>query len=71
VAVWREDLGHVREASIFVLAVQAIPVTFILAIKELSRRPGIRELTAVDQKYVKEAVVVVVQQGDPASHGFN
>ena len=63
--------GHVRKAAILVLAVEPIPVARAGAIKFFRQLHRTRHTPAIYQENVEQTVVVVIEQGDAAGHGFN
>src|SRR6516165_3176290 len=63
--------GYVREVSIFILTVKAIPVSWIVAVEVLGCSHRVRDSAAVNQENIQQAVVVVVEQSDSTRHGFN
>ena len=64
-------LGNVREAAVFILAIKAVPVTRIVAIEILWRWHRTRNPAAVHQENIEQPVVVVIEQGHAARHGFD
>ena len=64
-------LGDIGESTIGILAVQAIPILRVVAIEFLRQVMGFDEIAAIHQENIEEAVVVVIKQGDAATHGFD
>src|ERR1700730_10117565 len=63
--------GHVSEAAIAVLAVESIPIARIMPIKVFRRVHQMIDATAVHKEYIEQSVIVVVEKGDAARHGFD
>src|ERR1700731_2809934 len=63
--------GHVSEAAIAVLAVESIPIARIMPIKVFRRVHQMIDATAVHEEYIEQSVIVVVEKGDAAGHGFD
>ena len=62
--------GDIGEAAIFVLAIEAVPVARVGAVKILRCFHRAGYAAAVDQKDVEQAIVVVVEEGYAAGHGL-
>src|SRR5215831_13512769 len=62
--------GYVFEAAIGFLVVQAVPVIWTTLLRDEAFRSRILKGRAIDQKNVEATVVVVIKQGDAATHGF-
>jgi hypothetical protein len=63
--------GYISEAAVFVLAVEPVPVAGVGAIEFLRNLHGVCQTAAIDQKYVRKTVVIVVEQGDASRHGLD
>src|SRR5262249_14417017 len=63
--------GYVCEAAVFVLAVEPVPVAGVGAIEFLRNWHLACQTVAIDQEYVQESVVIVVEQSDASRHGLD
>src|SRR5581483_9628404 len=63
--------GHIGESAVRVLVVQAIPEFLAGLIRRLSVGHRIGELGAVGEEDIQPAVVVVIEGGHAAAHGFD
>src|SRR6266849_4581767 len=71
-SVWQAGrFGHISEAAILILAIKAIPVTRVSTIKFFWKLHRAGHTPAIYQENVEQTVVVVIEQGDAAGHGFN
>ena len=62
---------HIRETAVAVLPIQPVPIRRIPTGEVGGEFCGIVQLPAVNQEDVEKAVVVVVEQGHAAAHGFD
>ena len=70
-AVEARSLRHIREAAIRVLAIQTVPVGRLSARKSSRKFYRVVETPAVDEENVEQPVVVVIEEGHSATHGFD
>src|SRR5206468_3409807 len=70
-AVEARRLSDVREAVVQVLAIQAVPVRGLAARKSGGKFHRVVETPAVDEENVEQPVVVVIEEGHSATHGFD
>ncbi len=64
-------LSDVGEAAVFVLPIQPVPVTRVLAIEILRQTHGTGYASAVDQENIEQSIVVVIEQRDATGHGLD
>ena len=64
-------LGHVFEGAIGFLVEEAVPVSWTGLLGDGALRRGILEGGAVNEENVEAAVVVVIKEGNTATHGFH
>src|SRR5580700_1909091 len=63
-------LGYIGEAAALILTVEPVPVAWIAAVKILGRLHRARHVPTVHEEDVEQAVIVVIQKGHAAWHGF-
>ena len=64
-------LCDISETAVGILPVKTIPILRFVTVEQFRSPHGIRKATAVHEKNIEQAVVVVVEKGDAASHGFD
>ncbi len=70
VALHSGGFGDVSKSAIAVVAIEPVPVARIGFVRQRPARHGILNLRSVHEEQIEAAVVVVIEHGHAAAHGF-
>src|SRR5580704_3194333 len=62
--------GHILKRSVRLLAVKSVPILRISFLRNGPFRSGVSERRSIDDKDVKASIVVIVEQRNSCTHGF-
>ena len=61
---------HVAERSIAIVVVEAIPISRVGFIRQLTCRHRVLECSAIDEEQIEPTVSVVIEHSDAPAHGL-
>ena len=63
-------LRHVRKSPVAVITIEPIPIFWIRFVGSSSSAHRILQCSAIDEKQIQQSILVVIDHGHAAHHGF-